>query len=173
MSIKKAGCLISILKRYRVTPVSPGLILFTQVFVQLIIAVVSAVGVFTVMRLFFGYHMIGSFGGFLLSYLLVLLAIYGLGMMLASISPNMKTANLLCSLLYFPMIFLSGATVPYEVMPSVMQKITNVLPLTQGIKLLKGFSLGLQPENLLFSVLVMAALALVTIVLSIKFFRWE
>lgn len=162
-----------ILKRFEVTPVSPGLLLFTQVVIQLVIAMISALGVFIVMKLFFGYHMRGSVGAFILSYLLVILAIYGLGMMLASVSPNLKTANLLCSLVYFPMLFLSGATVPYEVMPESMQRVTSVLPLTQGIKLLKGFSLGIEPENLLLSIIVMSALALVTIILSIKFFKWE
>jgi ABC-2 type transport system permease protein len=162
-----------ILKRFRVTPVSPGLLLFTQMTVQLMIAVLSSLGVFTVMKLFFGYRMEGSFAGFVLSYLLVMFAIYGLGMMLGSVAPNVKTANLLCSLVYFPMLFLSGATVPYEVMPPVMQRVTNVLPLTQGIKLLKGFSLGMEPENLVLSIAVMAGLAVVTTIISIKFFRWE
>jgi ABC-2 type transport system permease protein len=69
--------------------------------------------------------------------------IYSIGMMVAAISPNMKTANLLSSILYFPMLFFSGATLPYEVMPEVMQKVVDFLPLTQGIKLLKGISLGL------------------------------
>lgn len=162
-----------ILKRLEVTPVSPGILLFTQMLIQFIIALVSALAVFCVMKLFFGYHLEGSIAGFMLSYLLVTLSIYGLGMMLASVSPNMKTANLLCSLVYFPMLFLSGATVPYEIMPSSMCRITDVLPLTQGIKLMKGFSLGTEPESLLLSIIVMGALALFTIFLSIKFFRWE
>jgi ABC-2 type transport system permease protein len=162
-----------ILKRYKVTPVSPGLLLFTQVVVQLIIAAVSALGVFLVMKLFFGYHMPGSFWGFVLAYLLVTLAIYGLGMMLASISPNMKTANLLCSIVYFPMIFLSGATIPYEVMPKVLQRVSDVMPLTQGIKILKGFSLDSAVGNHLISIVILSAIALVTIIVSIRYFKWE
>lgn len=162
-----------ILKRFKVTPVSPGLLLFTQMIVQLVIAILSAVGVFVIMKLFFGYRMSGNFGAFILSYFLVLLAIYGIGMMLASIAPNIKTANLLCTLVYFPMLFLSGATVPYEIMPKAMQKVTDVLPLTQGIKLLKGFSLGVQPENIAFSICIMAAIAIICIITSIKFFKWE
>ncbi len=41
------------------------------------------------------------------------------------------------------MLIFSGATPPYEVMPAALQKVADVLPLTQGIKLLKATSLGL------------------------------
>lgn len=162
-----------ILKRYQVTPISPGILLFSQLIVQLFIAVISSVGVYLVMKVFYGYKMLGSLGIFLLAYLLVLAAIYGLGMMLASISPNIKTANLLCTIVYFPMIFLSGATVPYEVLPIVLQKVTDILPLTHGIKLLKGFSLGKMPEHLLLSIIIMNIIAVITIFISIKTFKWE
>lgn len=93
--------------------------------------------------------------------------------MLASVAPNIKVANLLCTLVYFPMLFLSGATIPYEIMPKAMQKFADILPLTQGIKMLKGFSLGLKLNNMLFSICVMAVLAVITIVISIKCFKWE
>ena len=162
-----------ILKRFKVTPVSPGMLLLIQVAVQLLIALMSFGAVTLVMMVFFGYRMPGSPWMFLLAYFLVILAMYGIGMMIASVAPNIKTANLLCSLIYFPMLFLSGATVPYEIMPKTMQRITDVLPLTQGITLMKGFSLGTNMGNLLFPVILMLCLAVVSILVSIKFFRWE
>ncbi len=65
-----------ILKRFKVTPVSPGMLLLTQMIVQFVIAIISSLGVYVTVKLFFGYKMAGSFGAFLLSYLLVVLAIY-------------------------------------------------------------------------------------------------
>ncbi|MCX7748055.1 MAG: ABC transporter permease [Clostridia bacterium] len=121
----------------------------------------------------FGYTMVGSAGGFLIAYLLVSAAIYGLGMLLASIAPNIKTANLLCTLVYFPMLFLSGATVPYEVMPKTMQNVVNILPLTQGIKLLKGVSLGEAVDGLLMPLCIMGGLAVLCILISTRLFKWE
>lgn len=162
-----------ILKRYQVTPVSPGMLLFSQVMVQFMIAVISSLGVYLIMKVIFGYRMAGSGLAFLLSYLLVMVTMYGIGMMLASVAPNIKTANLLCTIVYFPMLFLSGATVPYEILPSTMQKVMNILPLTQGIKLLKGFSLGLETEGVWFSVILLVILAGTTIFISIKSFKWE
>ncbi|KUO72671.1 MAG: ABC transporter [Clostridia bacterium BRH_c25] len=162
-----------VLKRFRVTPVSPALLLLVQFVISFMISVISMLLVYSVCALFFGYRMIGSPWAFMLAYMLVLLAIYAIGMMLASISPNIKTANLLCSLVYFPMLLLSGATIPYEVMPKIMQKAMDVLPLTQGIKLLKGISLGIPTENVLLPIILMAGFTIVCTALSLRFFRWE
>ena len=43
-----------------------------------------------------------------LSFLLVTVSIYSLGMLVASVAGNIKTANLLCTVLYFPMLIFSG-----------------------------------------------------------------
>lgn len=162
-----------ILKRFMVTPVSPSLLLFVQFLVNLIMAVISLVLIYVLCSIFWGYKMAGGLGSFLLSFFLVILAIYSIGMMIASIAPNMKTANLLCSVLYFPMLFFSGATIPYEVMPKAAQVVMDVLPLTQGIKLLKAASLGTPVENVLFSVIILAGITVFCTIVSVRFFKWE
>jgi ABC-2 type transport system permease protein len=162
-----------ILKRFMVTPVSPGLLLFVQYLVNLIMAVVSLVSLYLICMAFWGYSMPGNAGWFLLSYLLVILSIYSIGMMLASVAPNMKTANLLCTLIYFPMLLFSGATIPYEIMPKGAQIVMDALPLTQGIKLLKAASLGLPAQNIMVSITILAFVSAVCTILSVKFFKWE
>lgn len=164
---------MKILKRYQVTPVSPAMLLFTQVMIQFIVAIISFLGVLAVMKLFFEYKMQGSVGLFLISYLLVVSSMYGLGMLIASLAKNIKIANLICTLLYFPMLFLSGATVPYDIMPKPLQGFSDFLLLTQGIKLLKEVSLGLHSSGMYLTVAVLAGSAVISILLSIKFFRWE
>ncbi|MBA4509150.1 ABC transporter permease, partial [Clostridium sporogenes] len=67
----------------------------------------------------------------------------------------------------------SGATLPYEVMPTALQKVADILPLTQGIKLLKSVSLNLSIDNVILPILVVSMLAVICIGISIKFFRWE
>jgi len=162
-----------ILKRFKVTPVSPAILLFVQVVINFTYSVLSLILVYLISAAFFGYGIKGSAPGFLGSYLLVLVCMYSIGMMVAAVSSNMKTANIVCSALYFPMLIFSGATLPYEVMPAAMQRIADFLPLTQGIKLLKGTSLGLPLDNLLLPVMVMAIVSAVCIGVSIRFFRWE
>jgi len=162
-----------ILKRFKVTPISPAMLLFVQVVINFIYSVVSLILTYLVSALFFGFRIYGSLTGFLGAYLLVLLSIYSIGMMITAISPNIKTANLLCCVLYFPMLIFSGATLPYEVMPKTLQKIADFMPLTQGIKLLKGTSLGLPLDNILIPIVVMGTISVACISISIKSFKWE
>ena len=98
---------------------------------------------------------------------------FSLGMMVGGIAPDTKSAGVIASLLYFPMLIFSGATRPYEIMPPAFQTVANVLPLTQGIKILKAACLGLPPENAAVPALIMAALAVICVTVSFLFFKWE
>ena len=162
-----------ILKRYKVTPISPALILLVQVAVYTIYAVLSLLLLFFTAKCFFGYQFRGSIPGFLGGYILVIISIFSIGMMVGGIAPNTKMAGVIASILYFPMLIFSGATLPYEVMPPALQKAADLLPMTQGIKLLKAASLGIKSETVLLSVIVMIIIAAVCIGISLKFFKWE
>ena len=94
-------------------------------------------------------------------------------MMVGGVAPNAKIASIIASVLYFPMLLFSGATLPYEIMPEVLQKFADILPLTQGIKLLKAASLGLPITSVTGPVLIMAALAVLCVAVSLRFFKWE
>lgn len=162
-----------ILKRFKVTPISPAMILAVQVVIYTIYSVASLIMLYAVSAIFWDFRMAGSPLVFLGGYALVMLSIFSIGMMVGGISPNSQTASVIASLLYFPMLIFSGATLPYELMPSALQRIADILPLTQGIKLLKAASLGLPIANVLASVIVMAALAVICIGVSFRFFKWE
>ncbi|PJI07284.1 MULTISPECIES: ABC transporter permease [Clostridium] len=162
-----------ILKHFFVTPVSPAVLLLVQVVIDMVLSIISAICVYAVVKLFFNYEMRGSKIGFILSYFLVMFSMYSIGMLMASICKNMKITNVVCSIVYFPMLLLSGATVPYEIFPKTLQYVSNVLPLTQGIKLLKGYSLGLQEQSLLTPIVIMLVWGLVSAIAAVKTFRWE
>ena len=162
-----------ILKRYRVTPVSPAMILLVQIVIYTLYAVASLLLLFITAKVFFGYQFHGSFFHFLLGYLLVMVSMFSIGVAVGGIAPNTKIAGMIASILYFPMLIFSGATLPYEVMPQVLQNVANILPLTQGIKLLKSASLGLVEEAALAPAIVMVVLAILCGAVSIKFFKWE
>lgn len=162
-----------ILKRYKVTPVSPWLILLVQVVIYTLYALVSLLLLFLVASSFFDYQFRGSWFSFLSGYSLVIVSMFSIGMMVGGIAPNTKIAGVIASLLYFPMLIFSGATLPYEVMPAALQKVADLLPLTQGIKLLKAASLGLESHSILIPMLVMLVLAMICTGVSLKFFKWE
>lgn len=162
-----------ILKRFQVTPVSPALILIVQVTIYAIYSLVSLITLYIAAVIFFDYRFSGTLLPFAGSYLLVMLSIFSIGMMVGGLAPDNKTAGAVASILYFPMLIFSGATLPYEVMPAALRKVADIMPLTQGIKLLKATSLGLPVETTLLPLGIMFILAVVCITISIKCFKWE
>ena len=162
-----------ILKRWQVTPVSPSLVLAVEVSMYALYALASLVSLFIAAFCFFGFKMKGSFALFLAGYFLVMLTMFSIGMMAGGVSKNPKTAGIIASLLYFPMLIFSGATLPYEIMPATLQKISDILPLTQGIKILKNSVLGLAPGNVIAPVIVMILITTVCSAITVKFFKWE
>jgi ABC-2 type transport system permease protein len=162
-----------ILKRYRVTPVSPALLLAADALLQAAFAWVSGLAVWLVARFCFGVEITGGAARYILSFVFVQASVYSLGFLIAAFVPNVKIANLVCTIVYFPTLFLSGATVPYEIMPKPLQLVSDAFPLTQGIKILKGAVLGLDPAQDLARILALAALAVISYAVSLACFRWE
>lgn len=162
-----------ILKRFKVTPTSPILILAVQIVIYALYSIVSLILVYGTAKLIFKCNIEGSFFAFIGSYFLVMLSMFSIGMMVGGISPDMKSASIIASILYFPMLIFSGATLPYEVMPEVLQKVVDILPLTQGIKLLKAASLGLPINNVVSPIAIMSAITVICSTISIRFFKWE
>lgn len=162
-----------ILKRFQVTPISPSKILAVQLLIYALYSIASLILVYITATLFFDFNFKGSLLPFLGAYFLVMASMFSIGMMVGGIARNTKTAGVIASVLYFPMLIFSGATLPYDVMPTIMQKIADIMPLTQGIKILKAVSLGLPIHNVMFSIIAIIVLAIVCVGVSIKFFKWE
>ncbi|AEG60323.1 ABC transporter permease [Desulforamulus ruminis] len=162
-----------ILKRFKVTPTSPALILAVQVVIYALYSIISLILVYATGAIFFGYQLYGSWLQFLGAYLLVMLSMFSIGLLVGGIAPNIKIASAAASLLYFPMLIFSGATLPYEVMPVALQKVADILPLTQGIKLLKAASLGLPIDSVFIPVVLMIVIAVICTTVSLRFFNWE
>lgn len=162
-----------ILKRFKVTPVSPSIILVVQGVIYALYAIVSLILVYLTAKIFFKFQFRGSWINFLGAYALVMTSMFSIGFMVGGIAKNIKMASIIASIIYFPMLIFSGATLPYEVMPTVLQKVADVLPLTQGIKLLKSASLNLSIDNVILPILVISILAVICSGVAIKFFRWD
>ena len=162
-----------ILKRFRTTPTGPVLLLGVQLVLYALYAIASLVLTFLAAWLLFGFHFLGSPLLFTGTYLLVMLSMFSIGLLVGGVARDEKIASILASVLYFPMLVFSGATLPYEVMPPVLQRFADVLPLTQGIKLLKATTLGLPLGSVWFPLALLAGVAVVCTVLAVRFFRWE
>ena len=162
-----------ILKRFQVTPVSPVMLLVVEFTIYVLYALASMVLLFPAAACFWGVAFRGSWPAFIGSWLLTLVSTLSIGMMVGGIAKDTKIASVIASVLYFPMLIFSGATVPLEVMPGMMQKIVRLFPLTQGIQLMKSASLGLPAGNLWQPVLVMVVVTIVCMGIAVKCFKWE
>ena len=162
-----------ILKHFFVTPVSPMLMLLVQVCLGMLTAIFSAIIIVILSVTLFQYQMVGNILYFIASFLLVMISMFSIGMLVSSLCKTVKMTNVVTTFIYFPMLFLSGATIPFEMFPKAVQNIANILPLTHGIKLLKSVSLGIYNEQLWVSVFLLIAFALVGCILSVVLFKWE
>lgn len=162
-----------ILKHFFATPVRPLMILAVQVVICMLTAVFSAALV-TLLAVFgFGYRMEGNPILFMGAFLLVMLSMYSIGMILASLCKTVKIANVVTTFVYFPMLILSGATIPFELFPQAVQRVCNILPLTHGIKLLKAVSLDMWSQEIWISVILLIVFAVVGSIISVVSFKWE
>ena len=162
-----------ILKRVQVTPISPRMLLTVELLIYVLYALVSLITLLLVSRLAWGVQLRGSWIGFIGSWLLTVLSTLSIGMMVGGIAKNAKSASVIACILYFPMLIFSGATLPFEVMPEIMQKIISVFPLTQGIQLMKAMFLGVTLESSILPIIVMPCIAIACSGIAVKYFKWE
>lgn len=162
-----------ILKRFKVTPIAPVTILLVEVTIYFLYSLISLITLFAVAGVFFGFVMQGSILQFIIGWILVMVSMFSIGIMVGGIAKNTKIAGIIASILYFPMLIFSGATLPYEVMPITMQRLVDILPLTQGIKILKSAMLDLPMNNVLLPIVVMLTTAIICFFVAIRFFKWE
>ena len=156
---------MKILKRLRVTPVSPVFVLGVELSMYIVYCAVS-LATLSVVALLWGVRLRGSLLAFLGSWALTMLSTQSIGMLAGDVAKD-------TSILYFPMLIFSGTTLPIEVMPNAMQKIVSVFPLTQGLTIMKNTFLGISTGSTLLPICVMVGVAALCTILAVCFFRWE
>ena len=163
---------MKILKRLRVTPVSPVFVLVVELSMYIVYCVVS-LATLSVAALLWGVRLHGSPLAFLGSWVLTMLSTLSIGMLAGGVAKDTKQAAVIASILYFPMLVFSGTTLPLEVMPKAMQNIVSFFPLTQGLTLMKNTFLGISTASNLLPICVMVGVTVLCTCLAVRFFRWE
>jgi ABC-2 type transport system permease protein len=161
-----------ILKRLRATPLRPYTILTAHVLVKLLFAAITLAALVAAgRRLYF------DSGGPLLSFAMALLystlCILSLGFLIASLVPTARLAQPIGTLLFYPMLGLSGLFVPVEALPLWLQALARVLPLTYAVSLMRGVWHGEGWLAHASDVGILAVMFAACIVLSTRVFRWE
>jgi ABC-2 type transport system permease protein len=162
-----------ILRRFRATPLRPMAVIGSQVAVNFVVTLAGAIILVVGALLIYHMRFSGSVWAVLLGFTLSTLSFFAVGFVVASVSRTSRTAQILAMVLYFPNIFLSGATVPKEIFPPAMRTISKALPMTHVVNLLQGLWFGNPWSKHLVEVAVLAGLLVVGAFVSAKTFRWE
>src|SRR5690606_1507380 len=117
-----------VLRRLSTTPMHPGLLLGAQLGVQLLITVI-AVALVVITSAVLGIALPRNPGGALITFALGALAMFAIGILIAALSSSGRMASGVGILLYWPMAFLGGLTVPAEQMPALLAHIGAYTPL--------------------------------------------
>src|SRR5882762_1477488 len=164
----------NILRRYKVTPISPLPLLVASVVTGLVLFMPNTLLMLTLAHFVYGMPWPPTWISLLLFVAVGIVAFRSIGLILASVANSMQESQILIQLTYLPLLFLSGATFPTTMFPMWLRVVTRFIPTTylvlgvQGM-LLRNDSLAqnLEPAGAL---LVATAVGLFV---SLKLFRWE
>ena len=161
-----------ILRRMYCSPCSPARLLACDTICSGVIAALSTLILTVAAVVFFGYRMPGNVFAYMAVWLLTMVSMFFIGLMVASLCRTTKSLNVATSLLYFPMLLFSGATIPAEVFPKGFQTVAKLMPLGVGIDLLKSVSMGCY-DRVTVPVITLIAITVICGAVAVKTFRWE
>jgi len=163
-----------ILRRFRLAPLSPAHMIGASIVANYVLILPTVIVELLLAR--FVYH-VTAFGNLISLFVLVIFGItsFGaMGLVVASVTNTMQETQIINQLLWFALIFLSGATVPLVDLPKIVQRIGLFLPATYLVSGLQRamvsrqnvFSLGVELVSL-------GAWGALAFFLSSNLFRWE
>lgn len=162
-----------VLRRLQTTPISPLTVLVAQVTVVFLMTTIGMLLLIGAGKLIYHVQFEGNVLSLLGGFVLCCLSFFGIGFIIAGTMPNARTAQVVGLVLLYPMIYLSGASFPRELLPETIRKISTFLPLTYVVNLLRGLWIG-EPWSIhLPDVAVLTGMLVIGVIISVKMFRWE
>ena len=162
-----------VLRRYRAAGVPEHVYVLADVITNLVMTVLGMILLIVVGRLLYNVRIEGSPLIVLVGVLFCALSMFSIGYLIASVAPNARVAQVVGMVVFYPMMFLSGAAIPIEVMPESVRRISDFLPLTYAVRLLKGLWFGVPWSDLLLETAVLGGTMVICALLATRFFRWE
>jgi ABC-2 type transport system permease protein len=160
-----------VLRRLATTPVHPARMVMAQLLVHLAVAVVSGILAVAIGVAFLKVTVPENLPGFILAFLLGAASMFGIGLLIGALAPTASSAQGIGLTVYFPLLFFAGVYFPREVMSDGLRQISDLTPSGAAVQALGDAWAGRSASA--SSLLVMAAFAIVTALVAIRFFRWE
>lgn len=162
-----------VLRRLRATPLRPQVYIGADLITNMAITLLGMLGVVLLGWLIYRVRFEGQVLPLILGVVYSGLAMFSLGYLIASLAPNARVANIVGLVLLYPMLFLSGAGFPLELLPDSLKRVSNFLPLTYVVKLLRGLWFGKPVSELWLPILILGVILIICSLLAARFFRWE
>ncbi|MEY2479419.1 MAG: hypothetical protein QOI04_346 [Verrucomicrobiota bacterium] len=164
----------NILRRYKVTPITPVPLLAASMISGVIIYLPSVILMLAIAHLMYGMAIPGNLFSLFAFVCIGALAFRAIGLIIAAVVNSSQEAQILTQFIYLPMLFLSGASFPMWLFPNWLQILTQFIPARY---LMSGVSGILQrKESLAQNWQAVGALLLaggVGMFIATKLFRWE
>jgi len=161
------------LRRFRSTPLRPYVILLDTVLANFAMTFLGTAILIIAAKLMYHLQFDGNALLFLAAFILSSLSFFSLGFVIASVASTTRVAQVAGMVLFYPMLFLSGAAIPLEIMPETIKKVAGYLPLTYVVDLLQGMWFGEPLSGYLTEVLVLVGTLIAGLLISALTFRWE
>ena len=170
VTMKREG----VLRRLLATPLNPATLLIAQVITRLIVVVVQTLILAGVAIFLFGAEFAGNFFAVLLAATLGGAVFLALGFAVSGWARSEQQAAPLANIVSLPMMFLSGVFFSRDVLPDILQRITDYLPLTYLVEAIRGMTV--QGDSIIAqwpNFLGMAVWLAVAFIIANRTFRWE
>ncbi|MBI4904275.1 MAG: ABC transporter permease [Acidobacteria bacterium] len=164
----------NILRRFKVAPITPMPILVSSLLTGLIAYLPSVLLILGIAHFYYHMPWPRSWLSLLVFQALALVAFRSMGGIVAAVVNSMQESQIIIQILYLPMLFLSGATVPVSILPAWIQVFAQFLPASYLYTGLTGILV--RKETLLDNLIpagAMIATMFVATFLASKLFRWE
>jgi ABC-2 type transport system permease protein len=158
-----------VLRRFATTPARPAALLAAQLFANLLVVAVAVVAVLVAGATVVGLSAPRNAIGFAVVLITGILAMFGIGLFMASVIPSQRAAQGIMWLVFAPSAFLAGVYVPVQYLPEWVQRIGDFTPLAAFRTAIEDVWVGEGPRPLHVAVLVAAAV--VSWIGAARFFR--
>jgi len=163
-----------IIKRLGCTPLRRSMLVLGDVVFRMIVVLLSAALIILVGRLVFNVRMVGNWLSLCGITLLGSLVLVNLGYVIAAFVKTQESAMPVVQMVNLPMMILSGTFFPIASMPAFVEPLVKILPLTYLNDALRQIMVAGTPlYSTTTDIAVLVAWAVVTLAVTIRFFRWD
>jgi len=112
--------------------------------------------------------------GYALVFIALAFSMAGISALIGVVSPNSRVTVLYSQLFFIPSILLAGMMFPYDMLPTGVGKIAQLLPATQAMNAFKGLAMGgVADFNPWYSVIALLASGVLAFGLAVYLFSWD